>query len=358
VSATDADKDALTYSTPATTAKGAVNLNAGTGAFTYTPAESFRAVAGTDTFTVTVTDGYGGSTPAAVSVPIVVKVSQAKVTFVFNYGTGSRLWSQTAKNSLQAAGNVVASYFVAKTPVTIVFNVSAENSPTSATLASAGSDLISTGAGFYATVVQHKIQSGVDSNGSAADGEIDVNFGMPWAFGDSVSSSQYDFTATAIHEMMHTLGLLSYVEAPGSSWNTRGTNWTKFDSFIVTNKKTKVIGTNFRWSSANNTHLTGGGGGLYFGGPNAVAVYGGPVPLYTPNPWESGSSVTHTDDATFTGVKTQLMNALADTGKGIRTLSAVELAIFKDLGYTVAPVPATATALLFIGFVFLRRRTL
>ena len=306
---------------------------------------------------MTVTDGYGGATPMAVSVPIAAKVLAAEVTFVFNYGTGSQLWSQTAKDSLQAAGDEVASYFVAKTPVTIVFNVSAENSPTSGTLASAGSDLISTRAGFYATVVQHKIQTGVDSNGAAADGEIEVNLGMPWAFGDSVSSSQYDFTATAIHEMMHTLGFLSYVEAPGSSWNTRGTNWTKFDSFIVTKKNTKVISTRFRWNAANNPLLTGGGGGLYFGGPNAIAVYGGPVPLYTPNPWEPGSSVTHTDDATFTGVETLLMNALAETGEGIRTLSAVELAIFKDLGYTVVPVPATATALLFIGFVLLRRRT-
>jgi hypothetical protein len=127
----------------------------------------------------------------------------------------------------------------------------------------------------------------------------------------------------------------------------------------VNNKKTKVIGiisNRNRWNTAYNSNLTGGNAGLYFGGPNAIAVYGGPVPLYTPSPWEAGSSVTHLNDSTFTGVATQLMNALADTGKGIRTLSAVELAIFKDLGYTVVPAPVTATALLFIGLVFLRRR--
>ena len=359
VNATDADSDALTFSTAAKTTKGTVSLNTATGAFSYTPSEPSRAVPGTDTFTVTITDGYGGSTPVAVSVPIIGKAQQAKLTFVFNYGAGSQYWTSTAKSSLQTAANLVGSYIVVSKPVTLVFDVTAEKSPNSATLASAGSDLTSASAGFFNTVVQNKILTGVDSNGAVADGYIDVNLGIAWAFGDSVSGSQYDFVSTAMHELLHSFGFLSYVDAPGSSWNSRGTNWTKFDSFIVNKNKTKVIGTvvnRNRWNTAYNSNLTGGNAGLYFGGPNAIAVYGGPVPLYTPSPWEAGSSVTHLNDSTFTGVTTQLMNALADTGKGIRTLSAVELAIFKDLGYAVVPVPVTATALLFIGVAFLRRR--
>jgi len=258
---------------------------------------------------------------------------------------------------LQASANALAAYIVVTKPVTLTFDVTAEKAPSSATLASTGSDLTSTSAGFYYTVVQNKILTGVDSNGSAADGYVDVNLGIPWAYGSSVSSSQYDFTSTAMHEMMHALGFLSYVDAPGSSWNSRGTNWTTFDSFIMTNTKTKVIGTNKKWNTAYNKNLTGSSGGLYFGGTNAVAANGGLlVPLYTPSPWESGSSVTHLDDSTFTGAKTQLMNAMADTGRGIRVLSAIELGILKDIGYTVVPVPATAGTLFFIGFAFLRRR--
>ena len=60
-------------------------------------------------------------------------------------------------------------------------------------------------------------------------------------------------------------------------------------------------GTTF--NTAYNPNLTGGDAGLYFGGANAVAANSGnPVPLYTPNPWESGSSMSHLDDDTFTGV--------------------------------------------------------
>ena len=359
ISATDAERDTLTYSAPTTTAKGTVTINAATGAFTFTPTDPSRAVPGTDTFTVTVTDGYGGSTPVTVSVPITGKSQQAKVTFVFNYTTGSQYWTPAAKSALQASANALVAYIVVTKPVTLTFDVNAEKSPSSNTLASTGSDLISENAGFYYTVVQNKLLTGVDSNGILADGYVDVNLGIPWAYGDSVSSSQYDFISTAMHEMMHALGFLSYVDRPGSSWNASGTNWTTFDSFIVTNNKTKVIGSTKKWNTAYNKNLTGSNGGLYFGGANAVAANGGLlVPLYTPSPWESGSSVTHLDDSTFTGAKTQLMNAMADTGRGIRVLSAIELGILKDIGYTVVPVPVTAGTLFFIGFAFLRRRKL
>jgi len=79
VAATDADKDPLVYSTAASTAKGSVKIDATTGAFTYTPTPTARANAGNtaataadkaDSFTVTVTDGFGGS--AAVAVNVVV----------------------------------------------------------------------------------------------------------------------------------------------------------------------------------------------------------------------------------------------------------------------------------------------
>ena len=79
VSATDADGDTLTYSALATTSKGAVTVNASTGAFTYTPTVTARraaakngAVAGdkADTFTVTIADGYGGTASVPVTVAI------------------------------------------------------------------------------------------------------------------------------------------------------------------------------------------------------------------------------------------------------------------------------------------------
>lgn len=77
--ATDSDKDAVTFSAPATTAKGVVVIDARTGAFTYTPTQAARVAAGTkgassaakkDTFDIAVSDGYGGTATKSVSVAI------------------------------------------------------------------------------------------------------------------------------------------------------------------------------------------------------------------------------------------------------------------------------------------------
>lgn len=359
VKATDADGDTLSYSGPSTTTKGSVTVNAGTGAFIYTPTVSARGSATgstTDTFTVTVTDGYGGSTPIAVSVEVLPNASNpttAKVTYVFDYTDGSEYWTPEAKAALQDSADEVASYLIVAQPVTLTFEVTALNDPGSDTMASAGSDLTSSRAGFFNTVVQNKILTGVDSNGNAVDGYIDVNFGTGYALGDTVGPDEYDFKSTMMHEMLHAYGFLSYTYEAGDN---RDVYWTKFDKFIGTSSGARVISPNtYRFNTTYNTNLTGGAGGLFFLGPAAIEAYGGPVPLYTPSEWASGSSVSHLDDDTFTGSDMQLMNAMADSGLGIRTLSDVELGILTDLGYTVRQNPSAASVL-FVGLIVLRRR--
>lgn len=356
VGATDPEGDPLTYAVTAQPRYGSVTLSAD-GDYVYTPGAEFT---GLDSFNVAVTDTgfhlnlFDLSRPASTEafLQVAQNATAPMLTFSFVYGSGSQYWSSAARGALQDAATLLAMSVLVDAPTTIVYEVNGESDPLSSTLASAGSDLVAPGAGFFATVVQQKIQSGTDANGAAADGDITFNFGNPWAFGTSVGRNQYDFTSTAMHELLHTFGLLSYTEDPGG--NT-GRSWTTFDQFLVTADGSRVINNNYRWSSAYNINLTGGGGGLYFGGPNAVAAYGGPVPLYTPWPWEWGSSVTHLDDDSFTGADTMLMNAVTDTGLGVRVLSPVELAILKDLGYTVFE-PGPLQAMVLIGFGFLRRR--
>ena len=71
--ATDSVGGQLTYSAPSTTAGGgALSMNAGTGAFTYTPTQAQRQNAGlstTDSFTVTISNGARTTTQAVV-VPV------------------------------------------------------------------------------------------------------------------------------------------------------------------------------------------------------------------------------------------------------------------------------------------------
>lgn len=338
IGAVDPEADPIVYSITRSAQYGSVVVGTD-GSYTYTPGQNFS---GTDTFTVAATDtGFhinlldlfrAPSTSASVAVKQGAAATAPRLQFQFIYGSGSQFWSTAARSSLESAASVLSTHIVVTAPVVITFNVTGEFSPLSTTLATAGSDFISSDPGFLPTVVQNKILTGVDSNGSTADGEITWNFAQSWATGDVVDYSQFDLEAVATHELLHTLGFLSYVDAPGA--NT-GQSWTVFDSFLVTADGTKVIGSDFTWNTAFDPNLTGGNGGLYFGGNDAVAAYGARVPLYTPSPWESGSSVSHLNDSTFVGANRKMMNAMVRVGRGIRDLSSVELGILADLGYTV-----------------------
>lgn len=355
VIAIDADGDTLTYSA-STPAKGTASVT-GNGSFTYTPSNSARQAAAApgatdadkaDAFTVTVTDGHGGSVAIPVSVtvaPAVAPPVQNVVSFGFVYGAGSQYWTPEARSALESTAASLASYLVVGAPATITVNVSGINSPSSGTLAYASVNFTGGGTGFYRTLVQSEIITGTDANGSTADASITYNWSYPWALGNSVSGSEYDFKSVALHELLHTVGILT-----GTGGNPAGAdrNWTTYDSFLVTSTGTPVIGNDYRIVSGLVGNFTGAGGGLYFGGPNAVAAFGGPVPLYTPGPWEEGSSVSHVDE-----LAGYLMTPFSGFGVGVRVLHPVEIAILRDLGFTVRDAPLVYAFLL---LAFVRRR--
>lgn len=347
----DADGDTLSYSGSGTTPKGTVTVGPA-GTFTYTPTALARHLAAapdapesdtTDTFMLSVADGYG----ATVQVPVTVTVSPAAVSFSFVYGAGSQHWSDTARAALDAAATRLASSIVVDRPVTLTYDVIGENEP-SGFLATALAKFSSGSPGYYGTVAQTKILTGVDPNGATTDSRLTVNFAYPWAFGDTVTGNRYDFQAVMIHELVHTLGFMSGL---GSDPSSIDRNWTTWDSFLVGADGFSPIGATYVWNSAYTPNLTGGNGGLYFAGPNAVAVYGGLIPLYTPDTWTPGSSLTHLDPAAAPPGTVYLMDPSDLYGPGVRAFSAVEIGILKDLGYTVH-------AFVFVGFGLLRRRRL
>ena len=341
VGAVDPEGDRIAYRLVTAPTHGSVQINED-GTFTYTPGagfdgvDSFVVMAQGEGLHVNLFDPIRGGTSSG------ALVNQGAIKFEFNYTTGSEHWTPERRAALMAAANAAAAYLLVTAPVHLTYDVTGEDDEESSTLASASSELVSRSPGFFYTVVQNKLINGVDSNGEEADGEIDWNFESKWGLGDVVGSDEYDFKAVAMHELMHSFGFSSRVREE----NTR-LHWPVFSSFIVTADGQKPIGSDFKWDTAYDDYLTGANGGLYFGGPNAVAAYGGPVPLYTPNPWKSGA-MGHLDDATFTGANEQMMNSRTGKGLSVRVLSPVEIGILKDLGYTVvtpqpsAPAPAAA----------------
>lgn len=349
----DADTDPLTY-TASGAAKGTVTV-AADGTFTYTPTaiarhSAFLASATaddlTDAFTVTVSDGYGGS----VGVPVTVTIAPAGVSFSFSYGSGANYWSNPARAALQSAAANLATYVVATAPVTLTYDVTGQSNPGSTLLATASATFTGGSAGYFGTVAQTKILTGFDYNGAAADSTIAWNFGQPWDYDNSINNRAYDFQAVALHELLHSLGFLTGIGDPSVSIDR---SWSTYDSFLSASDGTKVIDAGYMWLPAYTGNLTGSGGGLFFTGPTVVAVYGGPVPLHTPGTWSPGSSVSHLDPSTPTA-STHVMNPSESFGAGVRVISPVELAILTDLGYTVTPTPVVAFTFIALGFI--RRR--
>ena len=297
---------------------------------------------------------------------LLVPPAAAQLMFTFTYqdvGTGFNdvALGATRRSSLESAAATLASYFTGYN-VSVAFTVNSENT-NSGTLASAGSGISFSSNGFYKSNVQSRIQTG----SGTSDGSINWNFFHDWDYDDSVSAGAYDFKSTAMHEILHAMGFISGINSAGQGLTTQTSGspdvWYEFDRFLTNSTGTFLVDSgSFAFNTGLAGMLTGGSAnGVFFGGVNAMAAYGNRVPIYSPSPYEEGSSGSHTDDNTFTGGNQLLMNAATATGQGLRTLSAIELGILQDLGYSVAAIPEPATVVLFlglasIGFAIVRRR--
>ncbi len=67
ISASDPDGDTLTYSVTGSASNGSITLNPATGGFVYTPSTGYT---GSDSFTVSINDGHGGTTTSTVNIGV------------------------------------------------------------------------------------------------------------------------------------------------------------------------------------------------------------------------------------------------------------------------------------------------
>ena len=281
----------------------------------------------------------------------------AVVTFEFQYadaaGTGFNDPAHPEyKTALVTAGQVIGSYFAHTAAISM--SVTSTNDPNGATLASAGSDIISSDGnpGFFRTVVQAKVVSNgaTDLNGATADGYINVNLGASFQYNPNaaVGAGQVDFQATMIHELTHAFGFISYIMYPPGM---QAGLYSIFDSFMTDASGTPLVtpGTYpfnmselFTLTGGNNTLMAASSPtGEYFDGPSSRAGFGGkPVPIFSPKPYQSDSSGSHIDDNTE-ATHGDLMNAAAETSAMVgaamtRVYSAAEVGMMTDLGYTLS----------------------
>lgn len=218
------------------------------------------------------------------------------------------------------------------------------------TLAAAGSNFTSPLAGFCPPQtpgfvgrgdVGIKLLGGTDPSPEMADGTVTVNFeDFMWDLDDSIDPTMFDFKSTMLHELLHAAGFSHSISNTGTDPCGQATTtpgiWAPFDQHLGNATQTFINNTTFIIDpAAYISALTGGTGnsGLLWRGANGIAGNAGQaIPIFSPNPIQSGSTGSHLDDDFFTD-QALLMEAATGQGQGTRTLSPLELGMLVDIGF-------------------------
>jgi PEP-CTERM motif len=181
-----------------------------------------------------------------------------------------------------------------------------------------------------------KIKTGADANGAAAD--IEFNIGTngylqselwfdpnPLAQTAVVPNTKTDARSVFLHEFGHAFGFNGWRNGTDGSLPPGGYQST-FDSF------TQISST-----PSGNT--------IFFSGPNAVAAYGGSVPITFGNYTHVGNNAPRAG----VDLVPDLMNGIVFYRGTRYQISALDLAIMQDVGLPVAAVPEPATWVLMLG---------
>jgi hypothetical protein len=170
--ATDPEGDRIHYMVVQGPAHGSLTLNVD-GSYVYTPGAGFDGV---DTFVIAANDlgrhinllepfGVVGASASML-------VNQNAIDFSFDYNDPDGYFTDEARQALYKSAKRLS----ADHPTVLTYKVNSVNTD-DATLASAVSKLINQDdPGFWPTIVQEKLLTGVDANGAEADGDINWNW--------------------------------------------------------------------------------------------------------------------------------------------------------------------------------------
>ncbi len=178
---------------------------------------------------------------------------------------------------------------------------------------------------------------------------IVINFAQTFNLDpDAVSFSDVDLYSVVLHEMLHALGLASFVGADGNSV-LAGTNWfTRYDSFLQLNINaglTPLVAPNNGCYELNpapydrallQTPCSQTSAPVVFAGVNLLNAA-----VYTPQPWRAGGSLSHFDENCAADGMGRVLHHEIRPGEIKRLPHADEVAALCDLGYALSGVYGT-----------------
>ena len=124
----------------------------------------------------------------------------------------------------------------------------------------------------------------------------------------TIPNDRVDQVSVFRHEIGHGLGIDGFTDSTGKL----GVNEYEWDTFLEKESTTSV----------------------WFDGPNAMAAYGGKLPVTTLN---NGEAYTHLANSISEPLGQDLMNGVAFNNGTSYDISTIDLAILRDLGVPISP---------------------
>ena len=291
------------------------------------PALAFKQIPATNWgYTYAGSDSVTSTTPRPV-----FKNLEVKSKFVVKYNN----FPDWAKKEVQAAIDVWSANFKSSVEVTVDASWGRSNSwgvlgsarPGSFFSAFSGAPDPSL---WYSSAAANAL-AGKDLDKANPEIIIQVNSGATWnTRGDRTpSSTEYDLESVFIHELGHGLGFLSN-DAYDPFFGLGSMDQpTPFDAYLQTADGRRLADLPTPSKELGIALTTS----LVWSGPLGVKANGGIKPkMYTPSRYESGSSTSHLDEATFSNSELDsLMTPSLDPGEIFREPGPLLLAMMEDM---------------------------
>lgn len=198
---------------------------------------------------------------------------------------------------------------------------------------------------------------GTELNPGEADMDVIINSDVNWYFGTdgNPGPGQFDFVSVALHEIGHGLGFLSiakWTSGEGSfgyvtladvqpfptsfPFPDLAGKYSVFSYYMTDTNGVLLRDTTVYPNPSNTLGSAFTSNDIYFDAPLSATENGGPVRIYAPPAWASGSSMQHLNESTYpAGNPNTLMTPFISAGEVHHDPGPLTLAMLEDMGWTV-----------------------